>query len=109
MRDLMITLKPANHGPKDSSHTELGKKRPDQDLYCVRNYESSHTGHGTVMAYYIRRICPNVQLYVAKLNPETQPGDGTGSSNQKLIFSMESAAAVRSCNLSAPSLPRIRS
>ncbi|CAK7213326.1 hypothetical protein SCUCBS95973_001766 [Sporothrix curviconia] len=32
-------------------------------------YNSSHTGHGTVMAWYIRRMCPRVKLCVAKLDP----------------------------------------
>ncbi|ROW10102.1 hypothetical protein VMCG_02078 [Cytospora schulzeri] len=56
-----------------------------------RNYNSSHTGHGTVMAYYIKRVCPNVRLYVAKLevvSPRTHV-DGRG---KRVTFSCDSAA-----------------
>jgi hypothetical protein len=33
----------------------------------TQNYNTSLYGHGTVMAYYIRRVCPKVRLFVAKL------------------------------------------
>ncbi|KAH6983625.1 peptidase S8/S53 domain-containing protein, partial [Ilyonectria sp. MPI-CAGE-AT-0026] len=34
------------------------------------SYFKSTRGHGTIMAMLIRKICPNVRLYVAKLNEE---------------------------------------
>ena len=49
-------------------------------------YTTSAKGHGTVMAYYIRRLCPGVRLYVAKLDPHTSPSGFT--------FTVESAAKV---------------
>lgn len=60
------------------------KKKPIRDY--SRNYNSSHTGHGTVMAYYIRRVCPRVQLCVAKLDPERH--------RQQVTFSIQSADEV---------------
>ncbi|KAL1869586.1 hypothetical protein Daus18300_005440 [Diaporthe australafricana] len=56
------------------------------------NYNSSRTGHGTVMAYYIRRVCPNVQLHVAKLQPVPQQGDGAMMDNNQITFSLDSAS-----------------
>ena len=53
-------------------------------------YNTSAKGHGTVMAYYIRRVCPKVRLYVAKLDPRLVQG--------RLIFSIESAAEVNTSN-----------
>ena len=49
-------------------------------------YTTSSRGHGTVMAYYIRRVCPNVSLYVAKLNPQIIQG--------RVTFTIESATKV---------------
>lgn len=49
-------------------------------------YTTSSRGHGTVMAYYIRRVCPNVSLYVAKLNPQIIQGQVT--------FTIESVTKV---------------
>ncbi|KAL7931628.1 hypothetical protein V8C35DRAFT_309949 [Trichoderma chlorosporum] len=51
-----------------------------------QNYNTSAHGHGTVMAYYICRMCPGVRLYVAKLNPELKHGDGSG----RVSFSVKS-------------------
>ncbi|TEY48074.1 hypothetical protein BOTCAL_0298g00150 [Botryotinia calthae] len=48
-------------------------------------YHGSTTGHGTYMAYMIRRICPQVKIYVCKLNV-MRGGDGTAR------FTAESAA-----------------
>jgi hypothetical protein len=62
----------------------------------LRNYNSSQTGHGTVMAYYICRVCPKVKLCVAKLDPQTRSRNnaGTGSSQQQMTFSIESVTEV---------------
>lgn len=49
-------------------------------------YFTSVKGHGTVMAYLIRRVCPQVRLYVLKLDPTIVGGYAT--------FSMESATQV---------------
>lgn len=49
-------------------------------------YTTSSRGHGTVMAYYIRRVCPNVRLYVAKLDPQT--------ARDRVTFTIESATEV---------------
>ena len=56
-------------------------------LRFAQNYNTSIYGHGTVMAYYIRRVCPKVRLYVAKL-------DGR-SHARGVSFSVKSAADVR--------------
>ena len=49
-------------------------------------YTTSSRGHGTVMAYFIRRVCPNVRLYVAKLNPQVIQG--------RVTFTIESVTKV---------------
>jgi len=72
------------------SHDGIGKKSPREYL---GNYNSSQTGHGTVMAYYIRRVCPNVRLYIAKLDPQLRPE--IGGHGERVTFSIESAAKVR--------------
>lgn len=51
-------------------------------------YFKSTRGHGTIMAMLIRKICPNVHLYVVKLNEE-RSGPNTVS------ITAESAAKVR--------------
>ena len=45
--------------------TPTGEDGPTQRL--TQNYNTSLYGHGTVMAYYIRRVCPKIRLVVAKL------------------------------------------
>jgi len=50
------------------------------------SYVTSAEGHGTVMAYFIRRVCPHVRLYVLKLDPNMAQGRPT--------FSIESATEV---------------
>ncbi|KAK4187371.1 hypothetical protein QBC35DRAFT_552243 [Podospora australis] len=89
----IVTGKSFVRRPKSSGLGTL-LERMEESLSCVRNYESSHTGHGTVMAYFIRRVCPNVKLYIAKLDPEIPPRDGTASNNKTMSFSIESAAEV---------------
>ncbi|KAF1954929.1 hypothetical protein CC80DRAFT_594587 [Byssothecium circinans] len=50
-------------------------------------YHGSTTGHGTLMAYMIRRICPGVKIFVCKLDMKrTESG--------KEYFTGESAAAA---------------
>lgn len=56
------------------------------DGLCNAYYQSTN-GHGTVMACLIRRMCPNVRLYVAKLD-ERQTDDG-------MQITTSSAAKVR--------------
>lgn len=51
------------------------------------SYTNSTMGHGTVMAYYIRRMCPLVKFYVAKLDPER-------NSQGRVTFTIESVAKV---------------
>ena len=58
-------------------------------------YTTSSRGHGTVMAYYIRRVCPNVRLYIAKLNPQTV--------QRQVTFTIESATEVMRRSVSWPS------
>ncbi|KIW80117.1 hypothetical protein Z517_06732 [Fonsecaea pedrosoi CBS 271.37] len=50
-----------------------------------RPFHESSTGHGTLMANMICRICPNAKIFVCRLN--VYPGDGT-----KSLFSAKSAA-----------------
>ncbi|KUI72493.1 Major intracellular serine protease [Cytospora mali] len=56
-----------------------------------RNYNSSHTGHGTVMAYYIKRVCPKVSFYVAKLDV-VSPRSHVDGEGKKVTFSCDSVA-----------------
>jgi hypothetical protein len=49
-------------------------------------YVTSAEHHGTVMAYFIRRVCPHVRLYVLKLDPNMAQNRPT--------FSIESATEV---------------
>ncbi|TFB02667.1 hypothetical protein CCMA1212_005148 [Trichoderma ghanense] len=69
------------------SNTHSGLQGPEY----FRNYNSSHTGHGTVMAYYIKRVCPKVHLYVAKLDPSRHRLD-FGGHGERITFSRESVA-----------------
>ncbi|KAL7821823.1 hypothetical protein V8C26DRAFT_391050 [Trichoderma gracile] len=71
----------------DSNTTHSGL----QGREYFRNYNSSHTGHGTVMAYYIKRVCPKVHLYVAKLDPSRHRFD-IGGHGERITFSRESVA-----------------
>ncbi len=53
-------------------------------------YVSSH-GHGTIMANCIRRVCPNIKLYVAKLDDlptERGAGQFTASSAAEARFTL---------------------
>lgn len=43
-------------------------KASDQRFKQNHNYNISEFGHGTAMAYFIRRICPRVRLYIARLD-----------------------------------------
>ncbi|KAJ6262551.1 hypothetical protein Dda_3362 [Drechslerella dactyloides] len=52
-----------------------------------QNYNTSQGGHGTVMAYFICRVCPKVRLYVAKLDPELRTDS---SKNSPFSFPIES-------------------
>ena len=49
------------------------------------------------MAYYLRRICPSVKFYVAKLEPE-QHRHETDGERERVSFSIESAAQVSRSN-----------
>ena len=49
-----------------------------------QNYNTSLYDHGTVMAYYICRVCPNVRLHVAKLDGK-QRARGVSFSIQSVI------------------------
>lgn len=55
-------------------------------------YNSSQTGHGTIMAWYIRRMCPKVKLCVAKLDPVVP---GLPTVEDKVTFTVESVIKVR--------------
>ncbi|KAL1913842.1 hypothetical protein Sste5344_000109 [Sporothrix stenoceras] len=50
-------------------------------------YNSSQTGHGTIMAWYIRRMCPRVKLCVAKLDPVVP---GLPTVEDKVTFTVDS-------------------
>lgn len=71
-----------------SSRRNAFRGKPNQGL--AQNYNTSLYSHGTVMAYYIRRVCPRVQFYVAKLNAAKT--DAT--SRSKVSFTIKSAAEV---------------
>ena len=57
-------------------------------------YTTSSRGHGTVMAYYIRRVCPNIRLYIAKLDPQPV--------TSRVTFTIESATEVMHISFSWP-------
>ncbi|KAL1855204.1 hypothetical protein Daus18300_011205 [Diaporthe australafricana] len=66
-----------------------GKELPRQREF-LRDYNSSYTGHGTAIAWYIRRVCPDVELHIAKLQPDGVRTGDTG--NLQVTFSTESAS-----------------
>lgn len=75
-----------------------GSDRKKSTRAYLRNYNSSQTGHGTVMAYYILRVCPKAKLCVAKLDPQVRPGNNAvAGSNQQMTFSIESVTEVSYC------------
>ncbi|KAH6851063.1 hypothetical protein B0I37DRAFT_373102 [Chaetomium sp. MPI-CAGE-AT-0009] len=49
---------------------KAGQTFSERDDHHYNSYFKSARGHGTIMAMLIRKICPNVKLYVAKLNEE---------------------------------------
>jgi hypothetical protein len=60
----------------DGLYAGLGRDIIAGETFCTRkdgdydSYYRSSRGHGTIMATLIRQMCPNVKLYVAKLNEE---------------------------------------
>jgi hypothetical protein len=78
----------ASATPKGADKKKAAKNYP-------RNYNHSQTGHGTVMAYFIRRVCPWVKLCIAKLECQARSRSSAGSgNNQPVTFSIESATEV---------------
>ena len=61
----------------------LGRAFPLPQPYIV-----SQQGHGTVMAWFIRFMCPKVRLCIAKLDPQVLQRDGHPT------FTISSAASV---------------
>ena len=57
----------------------------------LNSYFISSHNHGTAMASIIRRVCPRVKLYVAKLN------EAVGEKG--MLITLTSAAKVRSLHL----------
>lgn len=75
--------------------TPKGSNKKKSPKAYLRNYNMSDTNHGTVMAYYIRRVCPKVKLCVAKLDPQTRPRSKMGGGNRdQITFSLESVIKV---------------
>ena len=79
----------------DVTYKELSRIIADGETFCepsgasglYSSYYQSSGGHGTMMASLIRRVCPNVRLYVAKLDEEkTDVGEWS--------FTIKSAAEV---------------
>jgi hypothetical protein len=60
----------------DAAHGSLSSVIEDGESFSKRSnglyssYYKSSRGHGTIMATLIRKVCPGVKLYVAKLNEE---------------------------------------
>lgn len=80
-------VRPASAKEPASTESQVkrgGNFRSDRRQF---SYNNSTKGHGTIMAYYIRRICPRVKLYVAKLDPQQ---DATG----RVSFSIDSVVEV---------------
>ena len=71
---------------EDGKSFEINYEDPD-DLDGTFHY--STTGHGTCMAYMIGRICPNVKIFVCKLDVIR-----ASSSGGKANFTADSAANV---------------
>ncbi|ORY72160.1 peptidase S8/S53 domain-containing protein [Pseudomassariella vexata] len=81
----------------DASHSDLSRIIKEGITYCTSmqnnryvpsSFYASATGHGTLMAALICDMCPNAELYVAKLNDQ--------NSNNGFSFTAKSAAdAVR--------------
>jgi hypothetical protein len=78
----------------DANHLHLRENIKGGVTYCTssrgkrnvtNSYYASSTGHGTLMAALICFVCPDVQLYVAKLDDQ-QASDGS--------FTARSAADV---------------
>ncbi|KAK4083567.1 uncharacterized protein Triagg1_1229 [Trichoderma aggressivum f. europaeum] len=93
-------VKTSYAGLDNNIHTgRSGWQQPDSPTIQTENsqwehfrgYNSSHTGHGTVMAYYIKRVCPRVSLYVAKLDCKPRRG-GAGGGSENVTFSLDSVA-----------------
>jgi hypothetical protein len=78
----------------DGLNAELGQSIEGGETFSKRSgtdynsYFTSTKGHGTIMAMLIRKVCPNVRLYVVKLN-ELRTGHDTPS------ITAESAVDVR--------------
>jgi hypothetical protein len=77
-------------------------RRPDFEGYKV--WYSSSTDHGTLMAALVQKICPDVTLFIARL-------DQTESEQGEFQPTPESAAKARIClplvaTLPSPPLPR---
>ncbi|MCJ1394257.1 hypothetical protein MMC18_007135 [Xylographa bjoerkii] len=62
--------------------------RPGRGFSLLQPYNVSQQGHGTVMAWFIRFICPKVRLCIAKLDPQGLPKDGPPT------FTISSAASA---------------
>ena len=69
----------------DSGESWVQQSKP-YDPYSP--YTASVTGHGTVIAYYINRVCPKARLYIAKLNPDIN------KDSARVTFTIESATKV---------------
>lgn len=83
----------------DISHDELcGRKIPgksfhsykEDDWWRVLPYWNSTTGHGTLMARLIQRICPSAAIHVIKLKTAQE-----ANSNKLLIESKSAVQAIR--------------
>jgi len=79
----------------DSNHDRLRENIKGGKTYCfsypgkeevTSSYYTSTSGHGTLMATLIRTVCPEVELFIAKLD-DTRVSDGYG-------FTAQSAAEV---------------
>lgn len=64
----------------DTAFQDLGSIIADGISFCTRenglysSYYQSSGGHGTIIASLIRRVCPKVKLYVAKLDDKVTAG-----------------------------------
>jgi hypothetical protein len=79
----------------DAGHEQVMGNIQEGTTYCLRHgrkepsssYFVSTSGHGTLMATQIRRVCPAAKLYIAKL-------DDYQGENGSLQITAESAAKV---------------
>ncbi|CAK7206066.1 hypothetical protein SEUCBS139899_008849 [Sporothrix eucalyptigena] len=74
-------------GTNSANEHEANEWLRSMDQFAAFMDQIGKTGHGTVMAWYIRRMCPRVKLCVAKLDPVIP---ALPTADDKVTFTVES-------------------